>query len=204
MAGATRRPFEFFKAVHAEGPLHRDHGAFDRLNEAKRHAEYGRSPQHRVDPVGGRERGFDREDHWHEDVADDHDDEIGREVVRALMMQLFPTFGAGVVHLEEFPEHAAFAAGGAAAEETAHRGIPAAHAARNGLGAGQLEFDFVHWGLTLADSAEMAIASEVRQRGRAGQVCKETIRPALSLRAKRSNPEFSRNAWIASSLPSSQ
>jgi len=47
------------------------------------------------------------------DVAHDHDGEIRRRVIGAVMVQLLAALGTGVGHLELAPEHGAGAAGGA-------------------------------------------------------------------------------------------
>ncbi len=62
---------------------------------------------------------FEPEHHRHDDVADDHDGEIGRSVIGLMMMELFAAIRAIVRDFQEFAEQAATAASRATAAETA-------------------------------------------------------------------------------------
>src|SRR5262245_32839073 len=72
-------------------------------------------------PVRRREVGLDVEDERHQDMADDEDHHVSREVVGPVMMQLLAADFAAVAHLEEGPKHPALAAARAAPEKPAHR-----------------------------------------------------------------------------------
>jgi hypothetical protein len=62
---------------------------------------------------------FHRQHDRHQDVADNGDHQIGREVVGAMVVQFLAAMRTGVAHLQEFVKHAALAAGRTAAAESA-------------------------------------------------------------------------------------
>ena len=70
-----------------------------------------------VDPVGRLVDHLDMEDQRHHQVADDHDHQIGREIVRAVVMQFLAARVAAVRDLEEGAEHVPLAAGRAFAAQ---------------------------------------------------------------------------------------
>src|SRR6188472_740668 len=61
-------------------------------------------------PIGRLVEHLDIENERHHQVADDHDHQIGREVVRAVMVQLLAAHVATIRYLQEGPEHVALAA----------------------------------------------------------------------------------------------
>src|SRR3989344_3849824 len=107
--------FYAVEAVHAQRPLPADDGALDARQEPQREQEREGRPDRGVDPERRQVVEFQPEHERHDDVADDHDGEIGGRVVRLVMEELLAAIRAGVGYLEELVEDAAAAAGRAKA-----------------------------------------------------------------------------------------
>ena len=110
------------EAIHPDRPLKRDDGAFDGLQHQQREADHNYRPQQHMHPVLRREASLDRENQWDDDMAHDHDDEIGGEIVRSLMREVFAAGRTLVGNFEIGAKHPARVACGAKAAHTAlHR-----------------------------------------------------------------------------------
>ena len=86
-------------------------------NSPKDRIERQRQPERDMHPIGRGEGDFDRERQRHHDVADDEDDEIGRRVVGAVMMQILAAGRALIGDFQERAEQLALAAIRAAAAQ---------------------------------------------------------------------------------------
>src|SRR6185437_9775550 len=106
------------EAMHASLPLHRNDRALDRLQQPDRQAEDQRPPQQGMDPVGRTVGDLDPHREWHDDVTDQHDHQVGREVVGAVIAERLAAGLAMVGDLHEGAEQMTFAAVRAAAEKS--------------------------------------------------------------------------------------
>ena len=107
----------FLEAVHPVVPLQRDDRAFHGLDQQQCEGQRQRQPQQRMHPVGRLVDHLDIEDQRHHQMADDHDHQIGGEIVRAMMMQLLAAGVAAVGDLQEGAKHVSLAAGRALAAQ---------------------------------------------------------------------------------------
>jgi len=101
--------------MHALCPLKGNHRALDRLDHREGQDDGNERPDDRL-PIDG--DGKDRVDGDHrtdDHMAQDQDDDIGREVMRLMPFEIFPAMGAGSRGSEEGREQLSFTAGRAAA-----------------------------------------------------------------------------------------
>src|SRR2546421_919206 len=114
----------FLEPVHAGMPLQGDDCTLDRLKQQQREDQRQRQEHRGMDPVGRLIGHLDMQNKRHDQVPDDHDDQIGRKVVGPLVMQFLAADIAAVRDLEEAAEHAAVAAIRAAPAQAApQRGL---------------------------------------------------------------------------------
>jgi hypothetical protein len=97
--------------VHEKRPLERDQRPFDDRQDGQGEDERKRKPQRRVYPERRSVCHLHGEDEAYNDVADDHDGEVRRRVVGAVVVQLLTAMEAGIDDFEIAPEHGALAAG---------------------------------------------------------------------------------------------
>ncbi len=105
------------EAVHAERPLHRDDGALDRLEQRHRDKRRDRQPDGEMDEHVELDRRLHGKDDRDQDVPDDDDRHIGREIVGALVRVVLVADGTFGDRFQELPEQAAFAAMRATADK---------------------------------------------------------------------------------------
>ena len=107
------------ETMHAICPLPADDRALDRLQQPERQNQRQRQPEQEMHPIGRREGNLDREHERHHDVTDNENDEIGRSVVGALMMERLSAGRAMIGHLQECAKQPAAAAMRADAAQSA-------------------------------------------------------------------------------------
>ena len=132
LAGMARPP-GILEAVHVERPLQADQRALDARQQPQRAEQRQRQPDDHVHPERRHQRLLHRQQAADHDVPDDHDGEVGRRIVGALMMQLLAAHRARVVHLQVAVRtaHPCRTSGSAARTRApspaTHRGRDAAH-----------------------------------------------------------------------------
>src|SRR5882757_7268150 len=98
------------EAMHSRLPLQADDRSLGGLQQCQRADQRQRKPYRELKPRGRRVGDLDREDRRHDDVADHDDDQIGGEIIRAMMMEFLAACGAMVGDLEEPAEQIACSA----------------------------------------------------------------------------------------------
>ena len=95
--------------MHSDRPLHADYGTLGNGQDGEGERQCQRPPDGSMDPdvrsIGHFNPEHGRDNH----VADDEDGEIGRGVVRAVVMEFFAALTAIVSDFQIFPEYLSLA-----------------------------------------------------------------------------------------------
>jgi hypothetical protein len=100
------------KSVHPKRPLQADHGTFNEGHKGEGQSDDKWQPKGCMDNVGGVPGPLDNKYKRNNHVAYDENREIGRRIVRSLVVQFLTAIGARIRNFHEFSEHMAFATRG--------------------------------------------------------------------------------------------
>src|SRR4051812_45412269 len=121
------------EAVHPERPLQRHNGALDRLQESYR----GQGRNRKIDAKLKRQRRcivhLDPENYWNQDVSDDDDHQVGRQVVGSVAGEIEAADRAVVVDLDKRTKQAAAPAARAPSSNAPPKGQGQRYARRQSL-----------------------------------------------------------------------
>jgi len=107
--------------VHAHQPLQGDDRTLDRLQQAQGQTEHHGPPDEGMRPVARRIGHLDVKRQRHDDVSDQHDRQVGREIVGAMMVERLAAMRAVLDHLGKGAEQPTLAARRAAAAKAAQQ-----------------------------------------------------------------------------------
>ena len=105
--------------MHPQRPLQTNHCAFEHGQQGKSKDECQWQPDGHMNPDGRLPELLNDEEGWYDDMSNGHNRQIGRCIIRALIMQIFATSWALVSHFEVFIKQTAMSTRRALAPETA-------------------------------------------------------------------------------------